>query len=146
MPGYLYRRLGSEDDSYEIKHNSIRQHSTASVCEVKLNMELFDINSANYYLLFQQLLELRSYRITDLRCRRRASNVLCCHTVVDGDSCRLVDLCGDLGQAQRVLEHHAHGQDGRDGVDDTLAGDVGGGAWGALVAAATWGNLLVHIP
>jgi hypothetical protein len=24
IPGYLYRRIGSEDDSYEIKHYSIR--------------------------------------------------------------------------------------------------------------------------
>lgn len=79
-------------------------------------------------LLLQESFQLRGYRITDLRCCRRAANVLCANALVDGDLGRLVNLQCKLRQAQRVLEHHADGQDSSDRVDDALASDIGGGS------------------
>lgn len=41
---------------------------------------------------------------------------------------RVLDGLGLVGEVERVAEHHGDGEDGADGVDDALAGDVGGGA------------------
>ena len=79
-------------------------------------------------LLLEELLKLSGNRITNLRCCRGATDVLCADAVVNRNPCRVVDLHGVLRQAERVFEHHAHRQDGSDGVDDALTGNVGCGA------------------
>ena len=65
--------------------------------------------------------ELLCDRITDLGSAGAAANVLCADVVVDDDLDGLVDLLGQLGLLQRVLEHHADGEHCGDGVDDALA-------------------------
>lgn len=65
--------------------------------------------------------ELLRDRITDLGSTSAAANVLGADVVVDDDLDGLVDLAGQLGLLQRVLEHHADGEHRGDGVDDALA-------------------------
>ena len=65
--------------------------------------------------------ELLCDRITDLGCACAAANVFGADVVVNDDLDGLVDLDGQLGLLQRVLEHHADGQDCGDGIDDALA-------------------------
>jgi hypothetical protein len=60
-------------------------------------------------------------RVTDLGRAGAAANVLGADVVVDDDLDGLVDLAGQLGLLQRVLEHHADGEHRGDGVDDALA-------------------------
>ena len=80
-------------------------------------------------LLLEELLKLSGNGITDLRCCRGAADVLRADTVVNRNPCRVVNLHGVLRQAERVFEHHAHRQNGSDGVDNALAGNIGCGAY-----------------
>lgn len=54
--------------------------------------------------------------------------------VVEGGLDGGLDGIGLLGQVQRVAQHHGDRQDGADGVDDALAGDVGRRAWEGAVS------------
>lgn len=72
--------------------------------------------------------KLLGHSITNLSGAGAAANVFGADVVVDDGLDGLVDFAGQLGLLKGVLEHHAHGQDGGDGVDDALAGDVGGRA------------------
>ena len=78
--------------------------------------------------------ELLGDGVTDLSGAGAAANVFGADVVVDDGLDGLVDLLGKLGLLEGVLEHHAHGEDGGDGVDDALARDVGGGACGTSVS------------
>ena len=69
----------------------------------------------------EQSRELLCDRVTDLGSTGAATNVLGADVVVDDDLDGLVDLLGQLGLLQRVLEHHADGEHCGDGVDDALA-------------------------
>lgn len=85
-------------------------------------------------------------RITDLGRAGAAADVLGAHALVDARFDGGIDLTRQLGLLEAVLQHHAHGQDGRDRVDDALAGDVGGGAWCmALVLRFGFGLILVAL-
>lgn len=86
-------------------------------------------------LLLKKLGQLGSDGVTDLRGRVGAANVGGADVLVDDGLDGRVDHLGQLGQAQRVLEHHADGEDGGDGVDDALAGNVGGRAYDMSVVS-----------
>jgi hypothetical protein len=79
---------------------------------------------SNIILLLQQSLKLSGYRIADLSSFRFSSDIASSDALVNCDLRRLVNFQRKLGQAQGVLEHHAHGKYGCDGVYDALAGDV----------------------
>lgn len=84
--------------------------------------------------------------VADVLCGGAAAQVPGAHAVVE----RLLD--GGLdgvclgGEVERVAQHHGDGEDGADGVDDALARDVGGGAWGWAfgLAGGTRARRLAH--
>lgn len=65
--------------------------------------------------------ELLCDRVTDLGGTGAAANVLGANVLVNDDLDGLVDLACKCGLLQRVLEHHADGQNCCDRVDDALA-------------------------
>lgn len=77
----------------------------------------------------EQLLELDSDGITDLDGGGLAANVARADTSLDDVLHSLLDDAGLVEHTEGVLHHHGDGEDSSDGVDDSLAGDVGGRAW-----------------
>lgn len=69
--------------------------------------------------------ELAGNGVADLGSLCGTTNVTGLDALFDDDLDGLVDSLGELGLLQRVLEHHADGQEHGDGVDDALAGNVG---------------------
>lgn len=67
--------------------------------------------------------------VADLDGAGAAANVLGAKTAVEHVLNGVLDRLGLLGQVEGVAEHHGDGEDGADGVDDALAGDVWRGAW-----------------
>ena len=80
------------------------------------------------YLLLENTLQLLCDSVADLGSLCRSTNVGSPNSLVDDDLDGLIDRLGQLWLLQRVLEHHADGEDHGDGVDGVLAGDVWGGA------------------
>lgn len=76
----------------------------------------------------QQLLELDSDGITNLDGGGLAANVARADTSLDNVLDSFLDDAGLVDHAERVLHHHGDGEDSSDGVDNSLAGDIGGRA------------------
>lgn len=78
--------------------------------------------------LLQQLLQLSSDGITDLNSSRLSADVASSDTSLsDVSDCFFDDACLG-GFVKGVLEQHGHGQDGSNGVDDSLSSNIRGGA------------------
>lgn len=73
----------------------------------------------------QDLGQLSNDGVARLRGLRVTAHVLRPQARINSLPDGLLDGLGLLGQVQRVAQHHGDGQDGADGVDDALAGDVG---------------------
>lgn len=80
-------------------------------------------------LLGEHLLEDLADPVTNLGCTRITAQVLCAHTVIQHLFDGLFNENSLFGTAERVSEHHGGREDGADGVGDTLAGNVGSGAY-----------------
>lgn len=79
-------------------------------------------------LCLEDLGQLGDDGVTDLLGAGAAAEVLRAQTVVDDGLDGVLDGLGLLGQVEGVAEHHGDGEDGANGVDDALAGDIGGRA------------------
>lgn len=73
--------------------------------------------------------ELAGDGVTNLGSLCGTTDVASLDALLDDDLDGLVDSLGELGLLQRVLEHHADGQEHGNGVDDALAGNVGCGTY-----------------
>lgn len=71
-------------------------------------------------LLPQQSSQLLCNRIADLGRLGCSTDIPGFDALLDDNADGLVDLLGELRLLQRVLEHHADGEDHGDGVDDAL--------------------------
>lgn len=85
-----------------------------------------------YLLFFQEGLEFRCDSIANLRGICCAANIARPDVLVDDDLDGFIDVFRDLGTAERVLEHHADGENGCYGVADALSSNVGRRAWAEL--------------
>lgn len=83
--------------------------------------------------LLQELLQLSNDGITDLLSGGLASEVARADARLDDVSHSGLDELSFSLAVERVLEEKSGGEDGCDGVDDALAGDVGGGAYGFVL-------------
>lgn len=81
------------------------------------------------FSLLEQFLELGNDGIANLNSGGLAANVACADTSLDNVLDSLLDDAGLIEHAERVLHHHGDGEDSGDGVDDALAGNIGGRAW-----------------
>lgn len=86
--------------------------------------------------LLEQLLELGSDGITDLDSGGLAANIARADTSLDDVLDGLLDDPGLVEHAERVLHHHGDGKDRGDGVDNALAGNIGGRAWYSELASS----------
>lgn len=72
-------------------------------------------------------------RIANLHGGGVAAEILGSETTIQGCADSVLDGLGLLGEVEGVSEQHGDGEDGADGVDDALAGDIRGGAFTASV-------------
>lgn len=79
-------------------------------------------------LSLENLGQLLDNLITDSHSAGAAAHVLGAQAPVNGGLDGVLDGLGLVGEVEGVAEHHGDGEDGAEGVDDALAGDVGGGA------------------
>lgn len=80
--------------------------------------------------LVENLLQLGDDGIAHILGAGSSLEVLGPDAVVEGGLDGGLDGIGLLGEVQRVAQHHGDRQDGADGVDDALAGDIGRRTWG----------------
>lgn len=90
-------------------------------------LEIFPLYT-NPFQSLEQLLQLSSNGIADLRGGRLAADVAGAHTRLNDVTHGLLNDAGLVEPAKGVLHHHGNGEDSSDGVDDALAGDVRRGA------------------
>jgi hypothetical protein len=83
----------------------------------------------HFFLLLEELGQLAGNGITDLCGLCLATDIASLDALLDDNLDGLVDGLGEFGLLEGVLEHHADGEEHSDGVDDTLAGDVGCGTY-----------------
>lgn len=76
--------------------------------------------------LLEQLLQLSGNCITNLGSGSCAGDVTGTHTSLDNVADGLLNELGFLEETEGVLEHETNGKDSSDGVDDSLASNVGG--------------------
>lgn len=86
---------------------------------------------ANFYLL-EQLLQLGDNGITNLNGGSLATNVARANTSLNDVLNGLLDDASLIEHTEGVLHHHGDGENSSNGVDNALAGDIGGGAWQEL--------------
>lgn len=79
--------------------------------------------------LLEQLLQLGSDGIADLGSLGCAANVAGADTSLDDVAHSLLNQASHVDHVEGVLHHHGNRQDSGDGVNDTLAGNIGGGAY-----------------
>ena len=79
--------------------------------------------------LLEQLLQLGSDGIADFGSLGCAANVASADTSLDDVAHSLLNDASYVDHVEGVLHHHGNRQDSGDGVNDTLAGNIGGGAY-----------------
>lgn len=87
-----------------------------------------NFEEAALYLL-EQLLQLGGDGIADLGSLGCAANVASADTSLDNVAHSLLNQASHVDHVEGVLHHHGNRQDSSDGVNDTLAGNIGGGAY-----------------
>jgi hypothetical protein len=81
-----------------------------------------------FFLLLEELGQLAGNGIADLCGLCLATDIASLDTLLNHNLDGLVDGLGEFGLLKGVLEHHTDREEHSDGVNDTLAGDVGCGA------------------
>lgn len=79
--------------------------------------------------LLEQLLQLGGDGIADLGSLGCAANVAGADTSLDDVAHSLLNQASHVDHVEGVLHHHGNRQDSGNGVNDTLAGNIGGGAY-----------------
>lgn len=85
------------------------------------------LGSLKRRLLLEELLKLSNDGITDLGSGGLAANITSASASLDDVADSLLDNASLGEHAEGVLHHHGDGEDGSNGVDDALSGNVGGG-------------------
>ena len=101
--------------------------STVVICHIR-NACQRDATGHFFFSLLEQLLELSSDGITDLDGGGLTTDIARTDTSLDNVLDGLLDDPGLVEHTERVLHHHGDGEDSGDGVDNTLAGNIGGRA------------------
>lgn len=78
--------------------------------------------------LLKQLLQLGGDGIADLGSLGCTTNVAGAYTSLDDVAHSLLNQASHVNHVEGVLHHHGNREDSGDGVNDTLAGNIGGGA------------------
>lgn len=87
------------------------------------------------FSLLQQLLQLRRNSVSDFLGLRLATDISRADARLGDVAHGGLDGLGLVRAREGVLQQHGHRQDGCQGVDDALAGDIGGGSCGLLSAS-----------
>ena len=119
---YLYRRIAR------------KMHSLMSVMirhYIYPKVPFYSVLTADptsFLSCLQELLQLSGNSITDFTSLGLASDITGANARLDHVADSGLNGLGFDWSIERVLQHHCHGQDGGDWVDDALAGNVRGRA------------------
>lgn len=79
-------------------------------------------------LSLEDLSQLLDNSVADLLSASVATQVLAAQAAIESSPHGVLDSLGLSREVEGVAQEHGHGQDRADGVDDALAGDIGGRA------------------